>query len=209
MELKQMLQNELKRDTREKKTISVVVESEKLEMLDVIIRGFSTLNPEKNFTRQKLFDMAIESLIKEAQGILEENGLLENGFADVENTEVRENVFDTAIFPAWPDGFEEAFLGEKRWYYVRLGHDKIDKIKYVACYVGAPVSAITHYAKVKNIEVVEVEGKQKYIINFEGEPIALENPVPLGDVHATAVRANRYVTLETLKNARSYKDLLG
>lgn len=207
MNLNETLRNELKKDDKEKKTISVVLETAKLEAIDKIIAGFNILNPDKVFTRQKLIELSINHLIEESEKILEENGITDDTQLYPDPQE-EEKDFDTVIFPAQMQGFEETFLGEDQWYYVRLKEDKLDKIKYVACYVGKPVSAITHYAKVDKIEPIMLEKGKRYIIKFAGKAIKLDNPVPLGKISSAAVRANRYVKLDTLLSAKKYADLL-
>lgn len=209
MSLGEMLRTELKKDEKEKKTISVVLENAKLEDIDRIIKGFSNLNPERTFTRQKLIEMAVDNLIEESMAILEEHGLTGNLSASEEEEAYHtERPFDTAIFAAQEEGFNQVFLGENQWYHVRLGQGKGEKLKYVACYVGAPVSAITHYAKVKSIVPEMVDGKQRFRILFDGTAIKLDNPVLLGNISAATVRSNRYVMLDELKAARKYADLM-
>ncbi len=207
MNLNNRLRSELKSEENEKKSISIMLPSTKVNELDQIIMAFAQVNREKTFTRQGLIEIAIDDLIEESKKILKENGV--DDIYKLQEYESEENKeFDTVIFPAQLEGFNRAFLTERKWYYVRLGKEKIDGIRYVACYIGAPISAITHYAEVDSIEPAMIEGKQKYILKFKGEAIKLENPVPIGKVSSMTVRANRYVTLESLKSAKSYKDLL-
>lgn len=88
---------------------------------------------------------------------------------------------NTMVCPMRDDGFEEVFLGEKRWYAVRLRQKRIQHIKFIAAYRIRPISAITHYAEVssiapcgkKEIEECAQAGYNavgKYIINLKGEP---------------------------------------
>lgn len=53
---------------------------------------------------------------------------------------------DTVVVPAREGGFKEVFLGQDRWYAVRIHPSMISQLKYVAVYRKAPLSAITHYA---------------------------------------------------------------
>lgn len=41
---------------------------------------------------------------------------------------------DTIVVPAREDGFEEVFLGQDRWYQVRIHPLMISQLKYVAVY---------------------------------------------------------------------------
>jgi hypothetical protein len=71
---------------------------------------------------------------------------------------------DTIVVPARDDGFDEAFLGEDRWWAIRIHSTMISKIKYIAGYRVAPISAITHIAPVASIE--PWKETSKYIVNF-------------------------------------------
>jgi hypothetical protein len=55
---------------------------------------------------------------------------------------------DTVVVPAREDGFSETFLGENRWYEIRIHGTMRPQIKYIAGYRVAPISAITHIAAV-------------------------------------------------------------
>jgi hypothetical protein len=59
---------------------------------------------------------------------------------------------DTVVVPAQDEGFEQVFMGEDRWYKVRIHGRMIPKLKYAAVYRVAPTSAITHVAPISSIE---------------------------------------------------------
>ena len=52
---------------------------------------------------------------------------------------------DTVVVPSHEDGFKEVFLGENRWWSVRIHPAMLKQLKYVAVYRTAPISAITLY----------------------------------------------------------------
>jgi hypothetical protein len=83
---------------------------------------------------------------------------------------------DTIIVPAREEGFEEVFLGENRWYEIRVHGSMRPQIKYIAVYRVSPISAITHIAPVKSIEPWKTSGK--YVLNFS-EPAKEIGPIPL------------------------------
>lgn len=117
-----------------------------------------------------------------------------------------ENV-DTIVVPANKDGFEETFLGENCWYAIRISRSMIDKIKYIAGYQTAPISAITHYAEVSTIE--KYKDTDKFIVHFKDrakkiEPIRL---VPRSAGKVTAPQAPRYTTFSKLKNAHNLDEV--
>ena len=69
---------------------------------------------------------------------------------------------DTIVVPAREDGFQKVFLGQNRWYAIRVHAAIKPQIKYIAVYQVAPVQAITHIASVSSIE--QWEGSNKDII---------------------------------------------
>jgi hypothetical protein len=112
---------------------------------------------------------------------------------------------DTVVVPAREDGFEEVFLGENRWYAVRLHGTMRPQIKYIAVYRVAPTSAITHIAPVKSIEPWNDTGK--FVLNF-AEPAREIGPVPLPrEGRVKAPQNLRYTTRERLLAAKTLDDL--
>lgn len=107
---------------------------------------------------------------------------------------------DTIVVPAREDGFQETFIGENRWYAIRIHGSMIPQIKHIAAYRVAPISAITHIAPVSNIAPWKDTGK--YCLEF-AEP-AQEIPHikldPSGK--GLAPQAPRYTTMEKLKQAK-------
>lgn len=108
---------------------------------------------------------------------------------------------DTVVVPAREDGFKEVFLGEDRWYKVRIHPSMISQLKYVAVYRTAPVSAITHYAPIRSIEPWQNTGKM--VINF-AEPAREITPLKLTKNGRVApLYGLRYTNFEKLKTAKS------
>lgn len=99
------------------------------------------------------------------------------------------------------EGFQETFIGENCWYKIRIHRSMIPKIKHIAAYRVAPISAITHIAPVKSIE--QWENTNKFILHFSEsakkiKPIKL---VPKGKVKAS--QNSRYTSLEQLMAAKT------
>jgi hypothetical protein len=112
---------------------------------------------------------------------------------------------DTVVVPARSDGFQETFLGENRWYAIRIHGTMRPQIKYIAGYQVAPTSAITHLAPVASIEPWKDTGK--FVVNF-AEPARDIGPIPL--VRAGRVKALqnlRYTTRNRLEAAKSLDDV--
>jgi hypothetical protein len=108
---------------------------------------------------------------------------------------------DTIVVPARDEGFENVFLGEDRWWEIRLHTSRIPKIKYIDAYRVAPTSAITHVAPVDSIEPWHDTGK--YVLNFTEPAQKLDQPrslVSKGKV--PALRGPRYTSYERLMQAK-------
>ena len=112
---------------------------------------------------------------------------------------------DTVVVPAREDGFEETFLGENRWYAVRIHGTMRPQIKHIAVYRIAPVSAITHVAPVASIEPWADGGK--FVLNFS-EPARAIGPIPLVTKGRVKAPQNlRYTSLAKLESAKTLDDV--
>ena len=87
---------------------------------------------------------------------------------------------DTIVVPAHPKGFNQVFLGEKRWPNLKMDKIRRPNVKFVAVYQTSPVSAITHYAEIERLEDTKTD--------------------------ICAVQGPRYTMLERLLNAASLND---
>lgn len=108
---------------------------------------------------------------------------------------------DTVVVPAQDEGFEQVFMGEDRWYKVRIHGSMIPKLKHVAVYRVKPTSAITHVAPISSIE--PWQDTDKKVINF-AEPAEKIGPVKLvrkGKVKAP--QGLRYTSYERLIHAKT------
>ena len=113
--------------------------------------------------------------------------------------------FDTIVVPAQEDGFQETFLGENRWYAIRIHASMIPQIKYIAAYRVAPISAITHWALVKDIEPWEDTGK--FNVNFV-EPAEEIEPIPLvSKSKVRALQGPRYTSFDRLRKAKTLDEV--
>jgi hypothetical protein len=79
----------------------------------------------------------------------------------------------------------------------------IPQIKYIAAYQTQPVSAITHFAPVKDIQLWK-EGS-KYVVNFAApaKPIGPLNLVPKPHGLVKGPQASRYTSYERLMKAKN------
>jgi hypothetical protein len=125
--------------------------------------------------------------------------------ADVTDLKVDPGEIDTIVVPAREDGFQETFLGENRWYSIRIHGTMQPQIKYIAAYRVAPISAITHIAPVKSIE--PWKDSNKYVVNFS-EPAQEIGPISLvkkGKVRH--LQSSRYTKRERLLAAKTLDEV--
>ena len=116
----------------------------------------------------------------------------------------RRAMSDTVVVPAREGGFKRTFLGEDRWYAIRIGAAMKERIKYIAAYQVAPISAVTHVAEVREIQPYQDSGK--YEVIFAG-PATEIRPVPIRDAK-NSPQGPVYVREEDLVNAEYLEDAL-
>ena len=126
------------------------------------------------------------------------------------------------VVPARKEPFCHLFLGqggEHCWHEIPIAPAKLAKIKYIAAYQTAPVSAITHFAPVDWIEpyfgvsatsLFDRTGKlvsgEKYKLMFS--ELAREiGPIPKGRGETKYPQGPRYTTMKKLKCAKAFADL--
>lgn len=115
------------------------------------------------------------------------------------------NEKNTVIVPAQKGGFERVFLGENSWYAIRISGGMLEKIKYIAAYQTAPVSAITYVAPVDRIEPYGEDGKYKLI--FSKPAKKLEYPIPFSDSPQGLMQGPKYTSFRKLKEGKRVADL--
>jgi hypothetical protein len=107
---------------------------------------------------------------------------------------------DTIVVPAREDGFQEVFIKKNCWHEIRLNASMIPKIKYIAAYQVAPISAITHMAEVQSIE--QWKDTNKYIVFFKEPAVKIKN-VPLGKMKGKAPQSSRYSSRQRILDAET------
>jgi hypothetical protein len=112
---------------------------------------------------------------------------------------------DTIVVPAKEDGFKDVFIGEKCWYQIRISAAMLNKIKYIAAYQVAPISAITHVAEVDRIE--KYKDSDKYILYFKNEAKQITKVALSGQTKGKAPQAPRYTSYSRLIEADTLDDL--
>lgn len=157
------------------------------------------------------------SKIKIAADIIEAQSYVSNGKLLHRFTPFQEDIIDftpvstdlddldTIVVAAKEDGFKEVFLGEKCWYQIRISAAMLFKIKYIAAYQVAPVSAITHVAEVERIE--KYKDTAKYILYFKGGAKQIDKVSLSSNTKGKAPQAPRYTSYAKLMEATTLDDL--
>lgn len=190
--------NLLKNSRASKKQIALYLDDAKIERIDMIIKIFSTISDSKSFSRNTLIEEAIDKFLFESEKFLMDSHGID---VQAQIEEARAEKYDTVIFSSKGRGFEDTFLGESEpacWYPCRVSESREYNLKYIAIYRGAPVSAITHYAKIKEFKCDEKGCKICY---FDGAPIKLPNKITLGSKESCFFLGTKYTSLESLLNA--------
>ena len=127
------------------------------------------------------------------------------GVVELKEKKIRPEELDIIVVPANADGFNEIFLGENCWYAIKISSSMIDRIKYIAGYQTAPISAITYYAEVAKIE--KYKDTNKYIIYFK-EKAKRIGPITLPEKSKGLVPYSpRYTAYRKLKKAKTMSDI--
>ncbi len=108
--------------------------------------------------------------------------------------------FDTIVVPAHPSGFNEVYIGQRRWPNLKVDSRRLSSLKFVAVYQTKPISAITHYAKIERFERLDRVGR--YVVFFSGQPTEIE-PVKFTGADICAVQGPRYTTIKLVLNAKT------
>ena len=123
-------------------------------------------------------------------------------FEESVSIKVDPSEIDTIVCPAREDGFKSAFLDEKAWWAVRISPNAISKLKYIAMYEVAPVSAIRWAGEIQSIKPYEDTGKYKIYCSeiFKVGPIKL-------DSQKYVPQASRYTKFSLVSKAKKLSDI--
>lgn len=113
---------------------------------------------------------------------------------------------DTIVCPARKKGFQKVFLGEDRWYAIPISTSMIPRIKHVAIYQTAPISAITWVGTVREIKPYQNTGKYEIVL-LDKQKI---DAIPLNqEEHAKVktLRGPRYAKFLNVEKARNLDEV--
>jgi len=120
-------------------------------------------------------------------------------------TTIKVEELDTIVVPALEEGFKETFLGEDCWYAIRISSVMLGRIRYIAGYQTAPISAITHYAEVASID--KYKDTNKYIVYFKDKAKKI-GPIKLPkDSKGLVPYSPRYTSFSKLVAAKTLRDI--
>jgi hypothetical protein len=117
----------------------------------------------------------------------------------------RRALADTVVVPAREEGFQNVFLGENQWRAIRIGPGMKARIKYIAAYRVAPISAVTDLAEIAEIKPYKDTGKYQVVFKAPAQeirhvPIRGKNG-PQGPVYVQRDRLLTQATLEDVLGA--------
>lgn len=115
---------------------------------------------------------------------------------------IKNEELDTIIVPADKEGFEKEFISNNCWFAISIGINMLDKLKYIVAYQKSPVSALTYYAEIANIELYKDTGK--YIIRFKSSAKKLPVQIKLNPKNPNKAPQGRvYTNFERVIGATS------
>ena len=120
------------------------------------------------------------------------------------------NATDTLIVPTGKSGggFEDVFLNENSWYYLRISENKLKQFKCIAAYRPAPVSAVTHIAEIdKFVEVLSERGQPRQKVVFKTKAVEIGH-IPFGTAKSGSMQGPRYVNSDEILRCTDLGKLL-
>ena len=111
---------------------------------------------------------------------------------------------DTVVTPEHENGFSR---WQENWCYCRkIPDERKERIKFIAVYQIAPVSAITHIAEVKAFEPRDDNDDWEFV-RFAGDPCELSKPVVRKPGGLPGIRTRRYANRKRLLAAQNLDEV--
>jgi hypothetical protein len=189
----------------------IVVIDERRDELDSVLKQFASeisaleLQVLESGDGKRLYQY--DSLYDEDEEAVANPRRRSSTFTAAQITELRRRraLCDTIVVPARKEGFDRVFLGENRWYAIRISAGMRDRIKYIAGYQIAPISAVTHLAEVSHVKPYGSNGKFEVV--FKGPATKLKRPIKIKNGRY-APYGPIYVDSKKLLKAKHLEDAL-
>ena len=189
----------------------IVVIDERRDELDSVLKQFASqisaleLKVFASSDGKKLYQY--DTLYDEDEDAVASPKRISSTFTAGQIVELRRRraLCDTIVVPARKEGFNRVFLGEDRWYAIRISAGMRDRIKYIAGYQIAPISAVTHIAEVSHVKPHGSNGKFEVV--FKGPATKLKKPIRIKNGRY-APYGPIYVDNQKLLKAKSLEDAL-
>ena len=224
--VKSFLLEEIKNNKEINQKISELMKESRFpnfsELLDFVVfdqeYGFVVVIDERtedlNFALKQLAKQPEIIEIKKFVNTIDQNEVI-FGFSEFQE-EIKEAItkqvkkisdVDTIVCPANEEGFKAVFLGENRWYAIRMSPSIVSQIKYIAMYETAPVSAIRWIGLVQNIRPYKDTGKYEVVLS---EKRKLDKSLKLSEEEGKkgiAPQGPRYTKMEFIQKAKKLSDI--
>jgi len=115
------------------------------------------------------------------------------------------DILDTIVIPMKNDVFNQVYLGQNCWIPINISAIMLDKLKYVAAYQTAPVSAITYIAEIDRFE--KCKDSNKYIIYFKEKAHEIRKVPFTEQTKGSSPQYARYASYSKLKRANNLEEL--
>jgi len=147
----------------------VVIDEAKPELHKVLSRinaNISVLELKAYVNDDDEFVYQYDTLYEEDEERILPSVLKNDSISNRMKRRMRKAQSDTIIVPAKEEGFKAEFLANNQWFAIRISAAMKERIKYIAAYQVAPVSAVTHIAEIAEIKPFQDSGK--YLVLFKG-----------------------------------------
>ncbi|WML26305.1 hypothetical protein [Neobacillus sp. OS1-33] len=202
-----------------KRAVSLLLNETTIRRMDAHLKLYKQFTDGSFATsRNQLIEMALEQYLNASSRILLEDfgvndeewleGEQDNKIKEEENMlqlQTQEAQQDTIVCSAQYHNYQNIFLSGNHWYSIRTAKWRHPHLKYIALYVGSPISGIVDYAKIDDFQKW-TDGRWEVSLN--GTPLPLpQGKLPLGNASIQDVRRLRYTNFQKLMSAKQVADL--
>ena len=150
---------------------------------------------QKNYKKKNKYN--IKRKENSALDVVENN--IRKPYHDMELDDKKNIILCSASDSAYPDGYNNYFLQQKKWGSINIGKKILPTLKYICIYYERKIS---HIARI----IGNTKDKNQYILNLD-DIVPLKNPISLGKNSTKAPRGRVYITSNQLSRANTLDDL--